>query len=304
MPPAGPFAMAAPAPVTDPGVQCSASEVPPPGTKLRVRSGEPPLRLVSSAKGATGRSSGTVTSATSDARVGRHDRGGLELAARADHDDAPDAAQEVGGRGDQTSLGHGDADERHRARGPVVTCSSTMERPAAWAAAGTAFCGPARVVGRLVVDVRRGALERALRGRGEQHDDPGDDGHDGADADEDHDRPAVGMALRGVQEQWRLGARGATSLGWRHSRSSGSIHPRSGAIGAVRTGFRRPRRGPARPPRAPRACRSPGRRYRERPWKCRRGMARPYHVAPWRATWQSTLAPPTRWSTPRGRASC
>ena len=32
----------------------------------------------------------------------------------------------------------------------VFTCSSTMERPAAWAAAGTAFCGPARVVGALV----------------------------------------------------------------------------------------------------------------------------------------------------------
>ena len=28
----------------------------------------------------------------------------------------------------------------------VVACSWTMDRPAAWAAAGTAFCGPARVV--------------------------------------------------------------------------------------------------------------------------------------------------------------
>ncbi len=32
---------------------------------------------------------------------------------------------------------------------PVVALSSTMERPAAWAAAGTAFCAPARVVGAL-----------------------------------------------------------------------------------------------------------------------------------------------------------
>ena len=30
---------------------------------------------------------------------------------------------------------------------PVVARSSTIERPAAWATAGTAFCGPARVVG-------------------------------------------------------------------------------------------------------------------------------------------------------------
>src|SRR5271165_5829883 len=67
IPPAGPLAMGAPAPLTAPGVQCSAIDVPAAGTKLRVRSGEPPLTVVSSAKGATGRSTGTVTSATSDA---------------------------------------------------------------------------------------------------------------------------------------------------------------------------------------------------------------------------------------------
>ena len=122
--------MAAPTPVTEPGVQCSASAVPPAGTRLSVRSGEPPLRLVSSANGATGRSSGTFTSATSDAAVRGHDRGGLELAARAHHDDALRAAQEVGGGGDESALGHGDADERHLPWA-VVACSSTMERPAA-----------------------------------------------------------------------------------------------------------------------------------------------------------------------------
>src|SRR5580700_605468 len=67
IPPAGPSAMGAPAPLTAPGVQCSAIDVPPAGTKLRVRSGEPPLMVVPSAKGATGRSTGTVTNAMSDA---------------------------------------------------------------------------------------------------------------------------------------------------------------------------------------------------------------------------------------------
>ena len=67
MPPAGPLAMAVATPVTAPGVQCSATEAPPAGTKLSVRSGVPPFRPPSSANGATGRSSGTVTSATSEA---------------------------------------------------------------------------------------------------------------------------------------------------------------------------------------------------------------------------------------------
>ena len=80
----------------------------------------------------------------------------------------------------------------------VVSCSSTMECPAAWAAAGTAFCGPARVVNGARGDGVGGrALERALRGGGEQHDHPGDDRHDGADTDEDHDRAAVGVAPAG-----------------------------------------------------------------------------------------------------------
>ena len=63
---AGPLAMAAPTSVTAPGVQCSATAWPPAGTKVRARSGVPLSSPLSSAKGATGRSSGTLTSATSD----------------------------------------------------------------------------------------------------------------------------------------------------------------------------------------------------------------------------------------------
>ena len=66
MPAAGPPAMALPTPVTDPGVQCNAIELPPAGTKLTVNSGVPPARLVASEKGATGTSSGTSTNATSE----------------------------------------------------------------------------------------------------------------------------------------------------------------------------------------------------------------------------------------------
>ena len=48
------------------------------------------------------------------------------------------ATQQIGRGGDEPTLGHGNADQQHSAVA-VVGCSSTMEFPAASAAAGTAF---------------------------------------------------------------------------------------------------------------------------------------------------------------------
>ena len=189
----------------------------------------------------------------------------------------------------------------------VVACSSTMECPAASAAAGSAFCAPASVVSGPLAAVSCVAdSERVLRRRGEQHDDPGDHGHDGADAHQDHDGAAVVVARRGVEQEGDVRERapdrpphwGGATAG-RRDRSS-----RAGANRARPGRFRRPLPGPACRLPAPRACRSPGRRYRESPGKCRRATGRPYHEAPCHATWPSISARPTRWSTPRGRAWC
>ena len=49
----------------------------------------------------------------------------------------------------------------------VVARNSTMERPAAWAAAGTAFCGPARVVKGAPATVSPVALESGFCEAGE-----------------------------------------------------------------------------------------------------------------------------------------
>ena len=98
------------------GCSAARARVPPAGTKLSVRSGEPPLRPVSSAKGATGTSSGTLTSATSEAVSVATTLAGSSLPSGADHDDAPDAAEEVGRGGDEPALGHGDADRARPCR--------------------------------------------------------------------------------------------------------------------------------------------------------------------------------------------
>ncbi len=145
MPPAGPLAMADPASVTEPGVQCSATAVPPAGTKLSVRSGEPPLRLESSAKGATGRSSGTSTSATSEAGsvattvAGSSLPPGPTMTMRRTPPSRSAVVATTPPSATATPISA-------TVPCPVVSCNSTMECPAAWATAGTAFCGPARVV--------------------------------------------------------------------------------------------------------------------------------------------------------------
>ena len=146
MPPAGPLAMAVATPVTAPGVQCSATEAPPAGTKLRVRSGVPPPRPASSANGATGRSSGTVTSATSEALsvattvAGSSLPPGPTMTMRC----VPTRRSAVVATRPPSATAMPISATGPR---PVVTWSSTMERPAAWAAAGTALSGPASVVG-------------------------------------------------------------------------------------------------------------------------------------------------------------
>ena len=68
MPSAGPDAMSVATAVTEPGVVRSETPALSLGVPARPRtmSGVPPVRVASSANGATGRSSGTSTSATSD----------------------------------------------------------------------------------------------------------------------------------------------------------------------------------------------------------------------------------------------
>ena len=161
--------MAVPTSVTVPGVQLQRDGVASGGDEGEGQVGVPLLSPTSSAKGATGTSSGTLTSATSESVGGDH-RGGLELAAGADQIECSQAAQEVGGGGDEPTLGHGDPDE-HTVPCAVVAWSSTMERPAAWAAAGTAFCragqggdGAAAAVSCVA------AGRRMVRGGGQQDD--------------------------------------------------------------------------------------------------------------------------------------
>ena len=239
MPPAGPPAMAAPTPVTEPAVQCSASDVPPPGTRLRVISGEPPLRLVSSANGATGRSTGTFTRATSDALSVATTEAGSSLPPGPDHEDVPDAVQEVGGGGNEAALGDGDADERHHAvGGGRLQLDHGAPSRLGGRRHGVLWAGQRREG----VDggVGRGAVGRALRRRGEQDDDPGGGGHDGADAHEHHDGAAVRVAPRGVEEHGRPPVLGRDLAGVAPQPVVGVDPPAQARFGAVRATRRRP----------------------------------------------------------------
>ncbi len=164
---AGPLAIAVPTPVTAPGVQRSATDVPPAGTKLRVRSGVPLSRLVSSAKGATGRSSGTSTSATSDVASVATTEAGSDL--------PPGPTMVMRWAPDRRSAVVATRPPSATATPTMVTvpcdvvaCSSTTECPAASATAGTAFCGPARVVSDPVAAVSWPVLSRGCSDAGER----------------------------------------------------------------------------------------------------------------------------------------
>ena len=153
---AGPSVMAVPTSVTAPGVQCSATVWPPAGTKERARSGVPLSSPVSSAKVATGRSSGTLTSATSDDLSVATTEAGSSLPAaptmsmrrRPLSRSAVVVTSPPSATATPTST---------TVPWVVVACSSTTECPVATAAAGSAFCTPANVVSGPVAAVSCGA---------------------------------------------------------------------------------------------------------------------------------------------------
>ena len=163
---AGPLAMAAPTPVTAPGVQCSATFPPPAGTKVSARSGVPLSRLASSANGATGRSSGTLTSATSEVlsvatteAAWRLPPGPtMTMRCRPPRRSAVVATRPPSATATPIS---------RKVPCVVVAWSSTMECPAGSAAAGTAFCGPASVVSEPLAAVSCVALSSGCSDAGE-----------------------------------------------------------------------------------------------------------------------------------------
>ena len=141
---AGPLVMAAPTSVTDPKVQCSATASAP-GTKVRAMSGVPLARVVSSAKVATGRSSATLTSATSDVLSTPTTEACWSLPSGPTVTmcrSPPRRSAVVATRPPSATA----TPTSRTVPWVVVAWSSTMECPAAWAAAGTAFCAPASVV--------------------------------------------------------------------------------------------------------------------------------------------------------------
>ena len=207
---------------------------PPAATKVRARSGVAAVEVGVVGEGRHRQVLGHVDQRHVGCLVHRHHRGRLQRAPGADHVEVAQAGQEIGGGGDEPALGDGHADEQHRAVGRrrlqlddgvpggvgrrrqrVLRTGQRGQRP----------------VGRGVL---RGGLEGMLRRGGEQHDDPGDHRHDGAHAHQHHDGAPVVVVRRGVEQgrDVRGGPGPATSLGWRHSRSSGSIQPRRGASGS------------------------------------------------------------------------
>ena len=142
---AGPLVMAVPTSVTAPDVLCSATAWPPAGTKVSARSGVPLASPVSSAKVATGRSSGTLTSATSEVLSVATTEAGwslppgptMSMRCRPPSRSAVVATSPPSATATPTSS---------TVPWVVVACSSTTECPAAAAAAGSAFCTPASVV--------------------------------------------------------------------------------------------------------------------------------------------------------------
>ncbi len=231
---AGPLAMATPTPVTAPDVQCKATFLPPADTKVSAMSGAPLPRLVSSANGATGRSSGTLTSAMSEVlsvatteAAWRVPPGPtMTIFCRPPRRSAVVATRPPSATATPIS---------RKVPREVVASSSTMERPAGTAAAGTAFCGPARVVSDPLPAVSSVALWSGCSEAGESR--------TMTQATTAMTAPTPTRTMTALRYWWRggglsrkeapgLGPGAAISLGWRHSRSSGSIQPCWGESGS------------------------------------------------------------------------
>ncbi len=232
-----------------------------------------------------------------------HHRGGLERAGRADHVEVAQAGQEIGRRGDEPALGDGHPDEQDRAVG-------RRRLQLHHGVPGRVGRGRQRVLHtgqgrqRAVGGVLRGGFGGVVGRGGEQNDDPGHDSHDRPDPHQHHDGAPVVVVARGREQGRGTPDRaGAGHLTGVAPQPVIGVYPApEGSVGLVRARFRRPHPGPAHRLRAPRARRSLRRRYRERPGKCRRPTARPYHEAACHATWPSISGRPTRLSTPRERA--
>ncbi len=144
MPSAGPSVMAAPTPVTAPGVDSSTRSVPL-GRSIKVASALPLASVLSSTNGATGTSSGTSTSAMSDVASLPTTEADSTLPrgpTRSMCSRPPSASAVVTTRPPSATA------MPMRATTPwvVVARSCTIERPAASAAAGTALASPGKVV--------------------------------------------------------------------------------------------------------------------------------------------------------------
>ena len=303
MPLAGPLVMAVPTAVTGPGTSRARGRLPT-GRRRQGGVGGGGAHPAVVGEGGDGHVLGHLDEGDVRAAVRADEAGALELAAGADHREVLEPAQRVRRGDDEAPFGDGDADERRPGRATSwpgarpwtgrrrsATRHRVLQRRATWNRGGHAGVG--RAAGRWGGPRRaRAARRRRPRRRPRRR-----------RADEDHEGAAVTLASAAAcRGRARLaGALGLTSLGWRQSRSSGSIHPRSGLSGS--SGPLPPRRDPGSPSRAPPACRSPGRGYRDQSWLCRRARGGPYHEAPCRATWPSISGRPTRSSTRKERAS-
>ena len=112
IPLAHPLAIMVSMPVTDPASACSVTVPSLGAVMLNVMSALPTVSVASSANGATGRSSGTLTRARSEAAVDGEHRGPEPAAVGADHPEALQSREAVGGRGHQAALGDGHPDQR------------------------------------------------------------------------------------------------------------------------------------------------------------------------------------------------
>ncbi len=202
--------MAPPTPVTEPGVQCNATRG---ATRRHVA--EHQVGCAALHRGVVGeRRHGQVLGHAHQGHVGvgvrPHDGGGFELARRADDADVGGAAQQIGRRGDHAALGHGDADERHRAVGGggpqlhhgVSGRLGGGRHRVLRSGQGGDGAGGDRVAGRT------GALERVLGGGGEQDDEEGHHGGHRPRADQGHERGARAVARGRVDEHRAVPAGG------------------------------------------------------------------------------------------------
>ena len=226
--------MVEPIPVTAPGTEPSTSRRR--GTQGEGESAAAVLSPVPSEKGATGTSSGTWTRATSEARSRPRRLALSSLPPGPTSERCSSPTRRVGRGDDETTLGHGDADQRHDAvggRGLQLDHGAT---------------GGLGDGGHRVLQPGQGGHRGGRDGVGRARGRAGGRRRARAARTTKATTPATAAAPTRAMSavRWRLPAGGCrstgpvrrrrpvgTSLGWRQSRSSGSIQPRSGAVGVI-----------------------------------------------------------------------